>query len=206
MHVSDSDLARRCCRLLGASLLLLSSDGDEARRARRSREHRAGRLAAGVRRDAAAVEPLRRRRRRSSSSSSATPGFRRSASSYSVGVDGISLLLLVLTGFLTPLALLGSWESVHKKTQGVLHLRAAARERDDRRLRLARPVPVLRVLGRDADPDVFPDRHLGLRPPHLRGGQVHPLHDGRQRADAAGDPRPGLPALRRDRQPTASTC
>src|SRR3954466_9970009 len=34
---------------------------------------------------------------------------------YFVGVDGISLLLLVLTGFLTPLALLGSWESVHKK-------------------------------------------------------------------------------------------
>ena len=32
-------------------------------------------------------------------------------------MDGISLLLLVLTGFLTPLALLGSWESVHKKTK-----------------------------------------------------------------------------------------
>src|SRR6185436_13231102 len=36
---------------------------------------------------------------------------------YYVGVDGISLLLLVLTGFLTPLALLGSWESVHKQTK-----------------------------------------------------------------------------------------
>src|SRR5882757_4261031 len=35
--------------------------------------------------------------------------------SYAVGVDGISLLLLVLTGFLTPLALLSSWESIHKK-------------------------------------------------------------------------------------------
>jgi NADH-quinone oxidoreductase subunit M len=34
---------------------------------------------------------------------------------YFVGVDGISLFLLVLTGFLTPLALLSSWESVHKK-------------------------------------------------------------------------------------------
>ena len=33
---------------------------------------------------------------------------------YLVGVDGISLLLVVLTGFLTPLALLSSWESVHK--------------------------------------------------------------------------------------------
>ena len=36
---------------------------------------------------------------------------------YAVGVDGISLMLLVLTGFLTPLALLGSWESVHKRTR-----------------------------------------------------------------------------------------
>src|SRR5471032_116830 len=36
---------------------------------------------------------------------------------YFVGVDGISLMLLVLTGFLTPLALLGSWESVQKKTK-----------------------------------------------------------------------------------------
>ena len=34
--------------------------------------------------------------------------------SYAVGVDGISLLLLVLTGFLTPLALLVSWPSVHR--------------------------------------------------------------------------------------------
>src|SRR3954469_13715119 len=37
--------------------------------------------------------------------------------SYAVGVDGISLLLVVLTGFLTPIALVSSWESVHKKTR-----------------------------------------------------------------------------------------
>src|SRR3989441_4026750 len=37
--------------------------------------------------------------------------------SYFVGVDGISLWLLVLIGFLTPLALLSSWESVQKKTK-----------------------------------------------------------------------------------------
>ena len=36
---------------------------------------------------------------------------------YLVGVDGISLLLIVLTGFLTPLALLSSWESVHKNVK-----------------------------------------------------------------------------------------
>ena len=33
---------------------------------------------------------------------------------YYLGVDGISLLLLVLTGFLTPIALLSSWESVER--------------------------------------------------------------------------------------------
>ncbi|HTK28277.1 MAG TPA: NADH-quinone oxidoreductase subunit M [Vicinamibacterales bacterium] len=38
--------------------------------------------------------------------------------SYFVGVDGISLLLVVLTAFLTPLALLGSWESVHRRRKG----------------------------------------------------------------------------------------
>jgi NADH-quinone oxidoreductase subunit M len=36
---------------------------------------------------------------------------------YSVGVDGISLFLIVLTAFLTPLALLGSWQSVQRKTR-----------------------------------------------------------------------------------------
>jgi NADH-quinone oxidoreductase subunit M len=34
---------------------------------------------------------------------------------YDVGVDGISLFLVVLTAFLTPLALLASWESVHRR-------------------------------------------------------------------------------------------
>src|SRR5262245_59300357 len=37
--------------------------------------------------------------------------------SYAVGVDGISLWLVVLTGFLTPIALLSAWESVHRKTR-----------------------------------------------------------------------------------------
>ena len=36
---------------------------------------------------------------------------------YLLGVDGISLLLVVLTGFLTPLALLSSWDSVHRNVK-----------------------------------------------------------------------------------------
>jgi NADH-quinone oxidoreductase subunit M len=43
---------------------------------------------------------------------------------YLLGVDGISLMLLVLTGFLTPLALLTSWDSIeeHVKAFSVLVL------------------------------------------------------------------------------------
>jgi NADH-quinone oxidoreductase subunit M len=48
---------------------------------------------------------------------------------YYVGIDGISLLLVVLTAFLTPLALLSSWESVHKSVKAfsffILALEAA---------------------------------------------------------------------------------
>src|SRR5918993_3064880 len=48
---------------------------------------------------------------------------------YFVGVDGISLFLIVLTGFLTPLALLSSWDSIHSRVKAfamfVLALEAA---------------------------------------------------------------------------------
>src|SRR5688572_4978860 len=36
---------------------------------------------------------------------------------YYIGVDGISLLLIVLTGFLTPIALLSSWGSIERKVK-----------------------------------------------------------------------------------------
>jgi NADH-quinone oxidoreductase subunit M len=42
--------------------------------------------------------------------------------SYHLGVDGISLLLVVLTAFLTPIALLASWESVTVRLKGYVAL------------------------------------------------------------------------------------
>ncbi len=42
--------------------------------------------------------------------------------SYHLGVDGISLLLVVLTTFLTPVALLASWESIESKLKGYVAL------------------------------------------------------------------------------------
>jgi NADH-quinone oxidoreductase subunit M len=36
---------------------------------------------------------------------------------YYLGIDGMSLMLMVLTGFLTPIALLSSWEGIEKKVK-----------------------------------------------------------------------------------------
>ena len=38
--------------------------------------------------------------------------------SYHVGVDGLSVWLVILTTFLTPVALLGSWSSIHERVKG----------------------------------------------------------------------------------------
>ncbi len=42
--------------------------------------------------------------------------------SYHLGIDGMSLLLVVLTTFLTPIALLASWESIEHKLKGYVSL------------------------------------------------------------------------------------
>ncbi len=57
---------------------------------------------------------------------SATPHFRFGKSHdwigqaihYDIGVDGISLFLVLLTTFLTPIAILCSWESIHENVKG----------------------------------------------------------------------------------------
>ena len=48
---------------------------------------------------------------------------------YHLGVDGISLFLVLLTTFLTPLAILCSWKSIHEIRQGLLHRAAGDRNR-----------------------------------------------------------------------------
>ena len=106
---------------------------------------------------------------------------------YHVALDGLSLWLVLLSTLLTPIAVLVSWNYIDKRVKEFLRLPAAARIRRDRRVRGDGPVPVLRVLGSVAGPDVFPDRHLGTRAAHLRGRQVFPVHHGRIGADAGGD-------------------
>ena len=78
---------------------------------------------------------------------------------------------------------LGAWSS-----EGVLHPAAGARSSDDRRLRLARPVPLLFLLGSDADPDGPADRRIRPRPAHLRGSEILPLHHDCVSVHAGGNP------------------
>ena len=70
----------------------------------------------------------------------------------------------------------------------VLRVSVAARVRSDWRFCRRRPLPVLRVLGSLPGADVLPDWHLGSRPPHLRRGEVLPVHDGGFGADAGRHP------------------
>ena len=98
---------------------------------------------------------------------------------YHLGIDGISLWLVVLTTFLMPLCVLISWKGIHDRVKEFFILHAGAGDRDDRRLHRARSVPLLLLLGSDADSDGADHRHLRPRPPHLRRGQVLPVHHDR---------------------------
>ena len=81
--------------------------------------------------------------------------------SWHLGVDGISLFLVVLTGILFPLALIGIDPEHNDKSYfaWILLLEAAV----PGRVPVARPVPVLRLLRDHARPALLPDRRLGPR-------------------------------------------
>ena len=68
------------------------------------------------------------------------------------------------------------------------------------RLRLPGPLPLLRLLGDHAHPDVLHHRDLGRRAAHLLGHQVLPLHGRGLAAHAGGHRGPGLSALGADRR------
>ncbi len=105
--------------------------------------------------------------------------------SYSLGVDGISVVLVILTTLLSrgvgPL-LVGADRD---EGEGLLHHAAAAHGRHARRLRIARPVPLLRLLGGQPLPDVLPHRDLGRAATHLRHRQVRHLHPRRARCSCS---------------------
>ena len=85
--------------------------------------------------------------RPASSSRSTCRGSPRPTSTSPFRSNGISLWLILLSTFLTPLCVLISWHSIQRPRQGILRLPAAAGIRPGRRLPGAGPLPVLRVLG-----------------------------------------------------------
>ena len=105
--------------------------------------------------------------------------------SYKMGVDGISVLFVVLTAFLMPLVHPGELGVDRGPRQGVHDRLPGAGDADDRRLLRARPRAVLPVLRGRPDPDVPDHRHLGRPAARLRQLQVLPLHAARLGADAA---------------------
>ena len=115
---------------------------------------------------------------------------------YSLGVDGMSLFLVLLTTFLTPLVILAGWGDVHKRVKEYMIFMLLLETGMLGALSRPRPLPVLRLLGGHADPDVLPHRGLGRPAAHLRGDQVRALHHGRQPAHAGRHPLPGA-AIRR---------
>ncbi len=115
---------------------------------------------------------------------------------YAVGVDGIALVLILMTVVLMPVVILASWNDAEgvgqpgrraaaaAQREDLLRAAARARDHDDRRLRGHRRLPVLCLLRGHAGPDVLHDRQLRRRPAAVRGGQVPALQPARRAADA----------------------
>ena len=83
----------------------------------------------------------------------------------------------------------GCIDDDHEPDQGVRDVHPPPRGGHDRRLPGPRPIPLLRLLRGDVDPDVLHHRHLGNRAPDLCRGQVLHLHGLRLGVDAGGDHR-----------------
>ncbi len=64
-----------------------------------------------------------------------------------IAADGVSLWLVLLSTFLTPICVLISWRSIQTAGERIFRVPAAAGIRPGGRIHRAGPVPVLRVLG-----------------------------------------------------------
>ncbi len=108
---------------------------------------------------------------------------------FSLGMDGISLLLVNLTALLFLLSVIVSWRSVKTKVP-LFHAMLLVLETGVLGVFLVdRPFPVLPLLGGNADTHVLPDRRLGTRQAHILGGQVPDIHGYRKPLHAPLDHR-----------------
>ena len=104
---------------------------------------------------------------------------------YKMGVDGISMLFVILTTFLMPLCIMASWEVHRRAREGVHDRLPGARDADDRRVLRAGSRAVLPVLRGRPDPDVPDHRRVGRQAARVCELQVLPLHAAGLGADAA---------------------
>ena len=167
------------------------------------RRRRAAVLALGRDRDAGvgALDRADRRRRRASSSrfrsytgfDPATPAMQfvetppwiaRFNVHYHLGVDGISMLFVLLNSFITVLVVIAGWEVIDERVAQYMAAFLILSGLMNGVFCALDGAAVLRLLRSDADPDVPHHRRLGRPEPRLRGVQVLPLHAARLAADA----------------------
>ena len=112
---------------------------------------------------------------------------------FAISVNGVSLWLVVLSTFLTPLCVLISWRSIQNRVKEfyafLLLLEFALIG-----VFISQDLFLFFVFW-EVQPGahVLPHRHLGPRSPHLRRREILPLHHGRLRADAGGHHLPVQP-------------
>ena len=107
--------------------------------------------------------------------------------SYYIGIDGISLLLVLLTTFITPICILACWEDIQDKSKRIHDLPAVPGDRHDRGFSLPGSFSFLCFLGNHAYPHVPFNRCLGKScPADLCGRKVLHLHHGGQLTDVSG--------------------
>ena len=114
---------------------------------------------------------------------------------YSLGVDGISMPLILLTTLMTVIVIIAGWKVISER---VAYYMAAFLIMEGLMIgvfSLCRCDTVLCILGSHANPDVFDYRHLGWRKSHLRHHQIFPLHLARLAVDVSGITLP-LPSKR----------
>ena len=87
---------------------------------------------------------------------------------WALGIDGIALMLIMLSVFLMPICIGASWACDRKRVGRIYGRVPVDGIADDRRVCGAGSVPVLHLLRSRPDPDVSDYRHLGRRRTHLR--------------------------------------
>ncbi len=88
---------------------------------------------------------------------------------WALGIDGMALMLIMLSVFLMPLCILASWDAIKQARRRLYGDVPDHGSRDDRRLHGAGFAALLHLLRSRPDPDVFHHRHLGRREPQICG-------------------------------------